>query len=67
MEFDKFMSYEFPKIINGNATKFDILFEKISKDDIKKYIETIDKKIDNPIDLWGMLYHDMIGSGKIGC
>ena len=67
MEFDKFMCYKFPKTINGYATRYSILFEELNEDEIKKYIEEIDEPIDDPIELWRMMYHDMIGSGKHGC
>ena len=65
MDFDKFMSHEFPRQQDGYNTRYHVLFEELSEDDIRQYIETVN--VEDPIQLWRMMYHDMIGAGKHGC
>lgn len=67
MNFNDFMCYKFPKMIDNHKTKYNVLFEEISEEEIKKYIEEITEPPNDPVELWRMMYHDMLGAGKHGC
>lgn len=62
MDFEEFMSYDFPKMQNGYETLYHVLFEKIDEAKIKQYIDEVKEK--DPITLWRMMYCDLVGNGR---